>query len=614
MKQTKFRKNVIVLCLVGIIIFLLLLILIPQIRQIVIDLTGYSLGRELRDQAKWHELLRLLAIIICVIFVGLLIFKYKFNIDYMKYFIHITNGVLYSGEKEIQRTKINYTNIPAIYDRLKYNGWLVFSVCALFFILLMFFTVAHPVVPYENDDWLCLSLFRHPFPNIGAWNPSRVFPEVLEPFAGVFAAYIVNPILGDYLTSISFTVALTVAIFTTFFYLSLYWLFLSITGDKTISISSGLIILCLYFVFFKTREDGSQYMLYAYNLNTYFCYTIPHLLNSILTCMFMRYAICNTRISVKELGRKTFILIAIALYFAIFSMLYSVIILAVYCFWQLLITAAHKETIKKNISLIIILAGFGVYMILEFTGARANWGMSGTGNYSFFSLEYLKHCEDALMNLLSLVRQVHKGILFVSLLINLFAIILLRLNMSEDKDKPLIKTGIISGLCFISLIPALVIVAGRSFSYHTGNIMFMYSIFFYYILFSMLSLVYILTRLKIAVIILPLLLVLFFLEATNTNKPYSDQDDYAFQYFGHGITTQQKIDLTNKWIEQVKIADKNRAESVIIYIPKSTNLVQSPISLEYFSDRFISALYAHNIISRRIKIFLQPDPKMTDEL
>ena len=612
MKQTNSR-NIILICLFVIVACLFLLILMPQIRQIIINMMEHLMGREIFSQAKWHRFLRYLSIIIIVILIVLLFLKYIFNIDYMKYFIQMTNGSLYSGKNKIPTTEISNINTPTMIEKIKNNSWLVFSVCAVFIILLVFFTVAHPIVPFDADDWLYLGGFGHPFPIIGAWNPSRVFPGVSIPFAGLFAAYIVNPILGDYLTSISFTVAVIVAIFTTVFYWSLYRLFLSITGDKIISISSGLIVLCLCFVFFKTQEEGSQYMLYAHNLCTYFFYTIPNLLNSILTCMFMHFAACGTNISIKGLGRTTFIFVAITLYFAIFSMLYSVIILAVYCFWQLFISITQKEKITKNFALIIILAGFLVYMILEFTGRRAAWTIRETGNYSFFSLEYLRHCKEALINLLGLVRQI-QGILFVTLPINFFAIALLRFNIAEDKNKPLIKTGIISLLGFVSLIPAMVMVAGRSNPFHAGNIEYMYSIFFYYILFSMLSMIYILTKLKIAAVILPFFLVFFFLETTNTNMPYSKQPDYAIHYFGHDITTRQKIDLTNNWIEQVKIADKDHAESVTIIIPESSYPNGWPIALESFPGYFSQSLYVHGITSRRITILLQPDRKMTEEL
>jgi hypothetical protein len=619
MKQSTVRKTIMLICLFGIVVCLLLFI--PQIRQIIIRLAGQLFrGREVANQRPWNNFLIDTAIFACVFLTVLLFLNWKYKIDYSKYFINyskyfftMTYGSLYSGETEISCIETDKTITSTLMNKLKSNGWLVFSICIVFIIILVFFTSAHPIVPYDGDDWYTLSTFRHPVPLASGsdWNPSRVFPEVLGPLAGLFAAHIVNPVLGDYLASISFTVALIMAGFTTIFYWSLYRLFLTLSGSKMISILSGLIILCLYFGFFKTQGSGSHYMLHALSLCAYFAYTIPNLLNSICVCLLMRYAIRGTHISGKGLGGKTFIIFVIALYFAIFSMLFSVIILAVYCFWKLLIAAIHKEKLTKNLILIIILVGFFIYAIIEFTGGRAT-NIRGTDYYyPFFSLGYLRNCKVAFMNLLSLIGRIHRGLLFLTVSINIFAMLLLGFNMADDKSKPLVKTGMISLLSFGSLLPAMVILTGEIGSHTANEIMYMYGIFFYYILFSVLSLVYILTKFRKQAI-LSFLLAVIFLEATNMSKPYRNQNSYSYLYFGHGITTQQKIDIVNEWIEQVKFADENRAESVIISVPESSN----PDGWPYGDNLviFSSALYAHGITSRRIKIIVQPDRAMTDKL
>jgi hypothetical protein len=607
MKQPNARKAVMLICLLGIAACVLLFL--PQIRQIVIRLMAQLINNQLLlvRERYMNSALILLAIYSFVVFSILFFLNCKYKINYSKHFSQMTNGFLYSEETETSGIETGKTITSTLINKLRSNSWLIFSICIVFIIILVFFTTAHPIVPYDGDDWGYLGSFRHPVPFVSAWNPSRVFPEVLEPLAGLFAAYIVNPVLGDYLTSISFTVALIMAGFTTFFYWSLYRLFLTLSGSKMVSILSGLIILCLYFSFFKTQKEGSQYMLHAINLNTYFCYTIPSLLNSILVCLLMHYAICGTHISGEGLGKKTFCVFALALYFAIFSMMFSVIIMAVYCFWKLLIAIIHKERLTKNYILIIILTAFFVCASIEFVGDRAE-STKRMINYSFSSLGHLLQCKEAFMNLLGLIGQIHKGLLFLTVGINIFAIILLSFNMADDKNKPLVKTGIISLLSFCSLVPAMVMLTGITGYYVADSIMYMYSIFFYYILFSILSLVYIVTKLRKQAV-LAFFLALIFLGATNTKNPYSNQNDYSYEYFGHGITTQQKIDFASKWIEQMKFADKNRAESVIISIPESRT--DWPLArLETFSN----TLYVHGITSRKIAIIIQPDREMTDNL
>jgi len=605
MKQTNVRKTVILICLFGIVVCLLLFL--PQIRQFIIKMTEQLiLGRELMSHRYGNSVLLLLAIYGCVFFAALFFVNYKYKINYSERFFHMTDGLLYSGETEISGIETGKIITSTLINKLKNNSWLIFSICIVFFIILVFFTTAHPVVPYGLDDWFCLGSFRHPVPLALAWNPSRVFPEVFAPLAGLFAAHIVNPVLGDYLTSISFTVALIMAGFTTILYWSLYRLFLTLSGNKIVSILSGLIVLCLYFSFFKTQKEGSQYMLHATRLNTYFYYLIPNLLNSICVCLLMHYTVCGTRISVKELGGKTFSIFAIALYFAIFSMLFAVIILAVYCFWELLITAIHKEKLTKKGILVIILIGFFVYASIEFIGDRAEATKVQTYYYSFFSLGYWRNCKEAFMYLLKLIGQIHKGLLFLTMSINIFAMILLGFSKANDKNKPLVKTGIICLLSFVSLVPTMIIITGKTSYITTGYIENMYGIFFYYILFSVLSLVYLLTKLRKRAV-LPFFLAFIFLETTNTDKPYSDQVHPFSEYPDYEITTQQRIDTVNKWIEQVKLADKNQDESIIIYVPDSSN-PSVHNSLMFFSN----TLYAHGITSRKIAIVVQTDPKMTE--
>ena len=45
----------------------------------------------------------------------------------------------------------------------------------------------------------------------GAYNPIKVLPETLFPLSGLVAAYVVYPLVGDYISAISLTSALVMA-------------------------------------------------------------------------------------------------------------------------------------------------------------------------------------------------------------------------------------------------------------------------------------------------------------------------------------------------------------------------------------------------------------------
>ena len=51
---------------------------------------------------------------------------------------------------------------------------------ALFIFLAVFFTSAHPLMPYDSDDWTYIAASREPFPSHDEYNPGKVFPETFQ--------------------------------------------------------------------------------------------------------------------------------------------------------------------------------------------------------------------------------------------------------------------------------------------------------------------------------------------------------------------------------------------------------------------------------------------------
>jgi hypothetical protein len=91
MKLNNIRTGVIIVCLLGIAVCLLLLI--PQIRQTIIEMTEQLLmRRELRDHAKWHQILFRISIT-GTIFGGLFLF--------CSLFIHIIKKIQNSVYKYV---------------------------------------------------------------------------------------------------------------------------------------------------------------------------------------------------------------------------------------------------------------------------------------------------------------------------------------------------------------------------------------------------------------------------------------------------------------------------------------------------------------------------------
>lgn len=84
---------------------------------------------------------------------------------------------------------------------------------SIFIVCFVFFTQVSPLIPYNGDDWYFTGAMRKPYPIWGVFNPIKVLPEVLEPFGGYIAAFLVYPFLGDYVRSISIVQSCIVSLF-----------------------------------------------------------------------------------------------------------------------------------------------------------------------------------------------------------------------------------------------------------------------------------------------------------------------------------------------------------------------------------------------------------------
>ena len=503
--------------------------------------------------------------------------------------------------------------IKPVNSILKDNKWLIISVCGLAVLIYVFFTVAHPIFPYDADDWAFLGIFRSPLPDMDRWNPSRILPEVSIPLAGHFAAYFVYPLHGDYLSSISIAIAIILCIFTVILFLSFYRLFLVLSGERSSSILSAFFVLGLYFVLFKTQPTGNQFFLGAHNKNTYFYYVIPNVLNSILVCTLMRYSVLGVRISMNGLGKGTFIGLAIALYFAIFSMLFSILALAVYCFYEIILNIIRREKFDKILPLVIIVAVILTYAGLEASGERALSGTGGTTNYSVFSLEFLEQALEGFLVFAEFLEEINFLVLFIALGGILAAFALLIINRKKDMKSPMVRIGLICLLCFVSLLPALLAISGRTAAWYMSLVQPTYCFFFYFMLFAGLCMLYITTKIKSSALFLTFFLVIFFLEAANSNKPFTSLSNYDQFYFGHTLNTPKKIELVNGWIEEIKAADRAGVESVTLRVPESDTPIW-PLHYEWTGESICDTLRAHNIITRRFDVILMPDRRLTEEL
>jgi hypothetical protein len=153
---------------------------------------------------------------------------------------------------------------------------------ALFVFLLYLYVHVMPVVAWNGDDWKYLSQFRDMFPSPARGNPSRIFPEVLQPLVG-WTASVVYAGCGDYLQALVWSHALLLAAGVTALGAALYAALRGMS-DAPLALSTTTFFMVLSFSLFKSRAEGNVFLFHSNMLTHSTFYVLPNLVNSVLVC------------------------------------------------------------------------------------------------------------------------------------------------------------------------------------------------------------------------------------------------------------------------------------------------------------------------------------------
>ncbi|SEL73909.1 hypothetical protein SAMN04487770_11640 [Butyrivibrio sp. ob235] len=250
----------------------------------------------------------------------------------------------------------------------------------IFFALFFFFTKINPLTVYDADDWLYIGQFRIPLPMVGAWNPTRVFPETFMPLVSSFGAFFINPIIHNYYFSLTIAHSILGSILITFYFVEFsLLLYKKKLASVHLSIGIGILFILLHFFAFTHSGNNNYYLLWSLNLTCFYYYTLSAIINASLVMHCMSNGGLQALFVVSNLPKK--ILLFIWIYFAINSNLFSSVIMAAYIGTELLLVLMSeiknqnfdlKKYCKANwLSLIVIISWF-IANILETTGGRAD--------------------------------------------------------------------------------------------------------------------------------------------------------------------------------------------------------------------------------------------------
>jgi len=504
-------------------------------------------------------------------------------------------------------------------NRFANNIYAIICVILVFATMLIFFTFISPSVPYDADDWNYLSKFPVtpiPAPPFDTWNPSRIFPEHLMPVAGYFSSFVVYPLTGDYILSISITTALLLSIFLAVFYLSLYRLFLSLDNNKSACAIIGLFAMALCFALLKRRTAENLHLFIVYSLNLHYFYTLPNILNSIVVCELMRLHVKGS-LSLKSIPRKAPLLI-ILLYFCVFSMLFSTLTLLAFAVSVLLFKFIDSVFRRKE-KLLLRLKHFGVdswkhsniaavsvvlilyAMVAESFGGRARWDNGSTFSGSVFSAGFISRMFEASQSLLGFVRTFNTQVFVIIALIVILAVGAYIYYRKRAPEPAIVKAAQASFLSCVIAFLSVILVSGKGGTQYADDIRSVYSVFFFAILFVSLAAVYLCKNIPVVRKLFPLAVVLVILIAVNAKWPYA----YTYE------RTHTQSLLIDSYIEKAVEADKNGDSIVELKVPEYTASRNWPIHLDSWGEAFSNTLYSHHVTSGRIEFVLVVDKDLS---
>lgn len=486
----------------------------------------------------------------------------------------------------------------------KPNSVAILSQLIIFSILVFFFLRICPVIPYDGDDCYFAGAMRWPFPLWGVFNPSKVLPETIEPLCGYIAAYVVYPLIGDYVASLSYTMGFCIAGISFLFCFSIYlYLIKKIQISYRKAIAVEFIILLSLFLVFKQRTTESYYALWSSDVNCCFNYVVPGLINGITVFMLEIYS------TIPDNKRNMFNngLMLTGVYFSVFSNIELSIIIAVYAGVKILeyiCTTAFKwktifckEFLSNNRWYWCILLTWTGSLVYELNGGRAKVVSGG----SFWAQGF----KDTMRQMLAFAKNINKVFAIVAVLIFISAFILSeigskKVNESDRAIRNTLRKASFAGAIISIYLLLLFTKLGGGYA-SRPDCMWAIQFAAYWIL--AVSLAEVLSKCRQFQMLVPLCVIVMGLSAFNINNPFISS------HGGRDYATCKAID--EYIINQILEADRAGECYVEVKVPlePSDSNWPHPYNMAQWMQ---NTLYAHGMIHRRMTIVFVPDPNVNE--
>ena len=481
---------------------------------------------------------------------------------------------------------------------------------AIFAFMFVWFTTIHPLAVFDGDDWTYISFARKAVTTLKEWNPAKILPEILMPFCGSIAVHVVAPLLGDYILSFSVVSAIAVSFFITFYIYCLGTLVKRLFDLPDFECRcTEMLFLILHFMVFVHDRQNNEYLFYCRDLTCYYNYLIPALIN---TSIVMLMAGNSNGVTDKGDYVKQSLWILVV-YFAILSNLADSFILAIYSGITILFSAGSvvKEKnytktaigtyLGSNALHLYTLILWGVSAIFEICGQRAA-SSARLGNEFTFA----EGVKQAIINLYDCRRNCHRMFFGIALLIVIVAVVLfIASRKKHEEDKVYFKMQMTWTIAAILACFYTILLCAKVNPENIYRSEYLFGLFFYGLLILMTAFAYILKKKPQIVIIIPLALCIVS-SHINTSFPTYKESNVP------NINPRVCIDISRDLVEQVVHADQEGEDEVILHVLRYNTTDNWPHAF-FLGDRMSTTLYEQGIVTKRMKIVIQPDETMNEK-
>jgi hypothetical protein len=433
------------------------------------------------------------------------------------------------------------------------------------------------------------------------------------PLTGYFSAFVIYPLLGDYLYAASIALALVAATFISALFMALYRFFYVVCKDVVFACFWAVLAIVLCFVFFKDNRTDNVFLFFAFEYNLYFFYIFPNILNSIVVLELLRRLALRGKLSLmperaasqgaKALPGLREGMLLLVVYFCVFSLLFAAAILfsfavavAISRFYSAMKLKeklvlrmkgfCREFFIDYNIALLIIVATIFA-MILESTSLRSK--SSGFGTYfgsplSRVFLGRIGMSADYLgRNLLSINEYVCVLMIMVFVLAG---IVHHRKRKSESAPSPLVN---FAGMCLIAggfLSAFYILLAAKAGPHYLTWIQCTYGVFFFLIICVILLCLFIMQEVKISRVFVPFVLLALILVMFNSYWSYRK------------LAPTYRDDLVHSLVQMLAEADSLGYTEIELYISEGSRQLEGGWEIDCLTDM----LNNHNVTARKVNV------------